>query len=151
MAQIRLAKLEDAQAIAQLMVQLGYASNPELISGKLKLLAANPLDCVFVALQGESLVGVMSVHALELFHAPGRLGRITALVIDSAHRQQGIGKLLFQRAEQFFIQTNCVRVEVTSGNHRPGAHAFYQALGFQIDERRFIKHLHSLSNQKEKT
>ncbi len=139
MTQIRLAKLEDAQAIAQLMVQLGYASNPELVSGKLELLAANPLYCVFVAQQGGTLAGVISVHALELFHAPGRLGRITALVIDAAHRQQGIGKLLFQRAEQFFIQTNCVRVEVTSGDHRPEAHTFYQSLGFQIDERRFIK------------
>lgn len=47
--------------------------------------------------------------------------------------------MLFQRAEQFFVQTDCVKVEVTSGDHRPEAHAFYQALGFKIDERRFIK------------
>lgn len=89
MTQIRLAHLEDANAIAQLMLQLGYNSSSELIRNKLELLAKNPLDCVFVAQQGEILAGVMSVHALELFHAPGRLGRITALVIDAAHRQQG--------------------------------------------------------------
>ena len=32
------------------------------------------------------------------------------------------------------------RVEVTSGDHRPAAHAFYQAIDYAVDERRFVEH-----------
>jgi hypothetical protein len=42
-------------------------------------------------------------------------------------------------AEAFAWKADCRRIEVTSGDHRPGAHVFYERLGYHIDERRFIK------------
>jgi hypothetical protein len=42
-------------------------------------------------------------------------------------------------AEAFAWAAGCKRIEVTSGDHRPEAHAFYRAIGYVEDERRFIK------------
>jgi hypothetical protein len=42
-------------------------------------------------------------------------------------------------AEDFAWDNGCVRIEITSGEHRAGAHAFYEAIGYKQDSRRFIK------------
>jgi hypothetical protein len=47
--------------------------------------------------------------------------------------------LLVDAADQLFISSGCIRAEVTSGDQRPEAHAFYQAQGYMPNERRFIK------------
>ncbi|WP_348945279.1 GNAT family N-acetyltransferase [Chitinibacter sp. FCG-7] len=135
----RPANPEDAQAISQLMQQLGYEISPELMQSKIEFMTMSEMDAVFVAEITDQIVGVISIHALELFHACGKLGRITSLVVDKNMRQQGVGKLLFSTTESFFRAQNCVRIEVTSSDHRTDAHAFYQSLGFKIDQRRFIK------------
>ena len=91
----------DAGQIASLLGQLGYPASSESVSAKLHLLAGNPHDAVFVAEIAGRLAGVVSLHVLELFHAEGRLGRITSLVVDSAHRGKGTGRRLLQAADEY--------------------------------------------------
>jgi GNAT superfamily N-acetyltransferase len=76
---------------------------------------------------------------LPLFHTPGYLARITALVVAATARGIGVGRALLAATEAYAWSTGCVRIEVTSGDHRPDAHAFYERLGYHVDERRFIK------------
>lgn len=135
----RHATQSDAGQIALLLNQLGYPASSESVSAKLHLLAANPHDAVLVAETDGRLAGVVSLHVLELFHAEGLLGRITSLVVDSAHRGKGTGGRLLQAADEYFLSCGCIRSEVTSGEHRSAAHAFYQAQGYRLDERRFVK------------
>ena len=71
--------------------------------------------------------------------AASALGRITSLVVDPGHRQCGIGRLLVAAVEEFGRAHGCIRFEVTSGDHRPEAHAFYEHLGYKLDCRRFVK------------
>jgi GNAT superfamily N-acetyltransferase len=52
----------------------------------------------------------------------------------------GIGKHLVTEAEEFAWENGCARIEITSGEHRADAHAFYEAIGYRQDSRRFIKH-----------
>lgn len=139
MPSIRPASVKDALRITELLHQLGYEVTSALVEAKITALSENPMDQVLVAESETEIVGVTSLHVLELFHVNGRLGRITSLVVDAKYRHLGIGRLLVQAADQYFIERGCVRAEVTSGDRRPGAHAFYQALGFASDERRFIK------------
>ncbi|WP_235195286.1 GNAT family N-acetyltransferase [Pseudomonas brassicacearum] len=94
---------------------------------------------MLLAQDGENIVGVISLHVLELFHQPGRLGRITSLVVDDNFRGQGVGAKLVAAADAFFTSQLCIRAEVTSSDHRIEAHTFYQRLGYAADERRFVK------------
>jgi N-acetylglutamate synthase-like GNAT family acetyltransferase len=140
---IRRAKPEDAPAIAGLMAELGYEASPSTITKKLHLLAATEFDEAFVAIENDSVVGCISVHTHELFHADGRLGRITSLVVGMGSRHLVIGSALVREAEMFSEVNGCIRVEVTSGDHRWDAHRFYLANGYAEDERRFLKKLRS--------
>jgi ribosomal protein S18 acetylase RimI-like enzyme len=85
------------------------------------------------------IVGVVSLHIFELFHVAGRLGRITSLVVDQRYRRTGIGRLLVKAADHYFASRGCARTEVISSDYRTVAHAFYQALGYAICAKRFLK------------
>ncbi|MEP5765851.1 MAG: GNAT family N-acetyltransferase [Halieaceae bacterium] len=128
--------------ISLLMAQLGYGADPELVRLKLEDFATDTLDEVFVAVSGDEIRGVVSCYITSLFHQSGSLGRITSFVVDENYRGSGVGRSLVDAAESFFRQAGCVRSEVTSGDHRPDAHAFYESCGYEEDERRFVKTYH---------
>ncbi len=142
---VRHAVLADAPEIAACRAVLGYDTPPALVAERLAAFAASAAsdaDAVFVAggPPGAPLLGVVSAHALPLFHATGRLVRLTALAVRAGSQGRGVGRALVAAAEAWAWRVGARRVEVTSGDHRPGAHAFYQALGYAPDERRFVKH-----------
>lgn len=142
---IRSAVAADAAAIAGLMGQLGYEASEALVVRKLAILAAQAGDNVLLAEVDGRVAGVISLHVLELFHAEGRIGRITSLVVDAGQRGRGVGEALVAAADRFFTGQGCVRAEVTSGDHRLAAHAFYAAQGYAPDERRFLKRYTAVS------
>jgi GNAT superfamily N-acetyltransferase len=76
---------------------------------------------------------------IPLMHADGYLGRVTSLVVAESNRRQGLGRLLLSTAEEYAWSNGCSRMEITSGDHRPDTHAFYEHLGYQVDCRRFIR------------
>lgn len=139
---VRRAELADATEIAACLSALGYGTTASLVTERLASFSKSLVDAVFVAsVSGHvPLLGVVSVHLLPLFHAPGLLGRITSLAVSSEARSKGVGKALVAAAEEWAWSEGAQRMEVTSGDHRLAAHAFYQAVGYSLDERRFIKH-----------
>ena len=139
---VRPAAPPDAAQIAACLAELGYGTPAALVRQKLAQLAASDADAVFVAHEeaGDAIVGVVSVHVIPLFHAPGSLARITALAVRRSAQGLGVGRALVAAAEAFAWGRDCRRVEVTSGDQRPGAHAFYEAVGYAVDERRFVRH-----------
>lgn len=136
---IRNAEIKDAPEIDELMVQLGYRVDRSLIEQKLYQFSGSTVDKVYVAVLERQVVGCISCHITTLFHQEGGSGRITSLVIDEKVRGAGIGKLLVKEAEQFFQDMGCIKSEVTSSNRRLDAHKFYEACGFQENDRRFSK------------
>lgn len=142
---VRTATLADAVGISVCLFELGYGTSASLVTEKLTSLLPTPIDAVFVAscLTGAGLLGVVSVHVLPLFHAHGGLARITSLAVRAEAQGQGVGQALVAAAEAWAWSQGSQRIEVTSGDHRPEAHAFYQAIGYSLDERRFIKHSHA--------
>lgn len=139
---VRRAELADATEIAACLSALGYGTSAGHVIERLASFSKSPVDAVFVALVSGHvpLLGVVSVHLLPLFHAPGLLGRITSLAVSSEARSKGVGKALVAAAEEWAWSEGAQRMEVTSGDHRLAAHAFYRAVGYSLDERRFIKH-----------
>jgi GNAT superfamily N-acetyltransferase len=142
MIPVRRAVHADASEIAGCLATLGYGTPAPLIAERLAAFASSAADVVFVAggPPGERLLGVVSAHALPLFHAPGQLVRLTALAVRAEAQGTGVGRALVAAAEAWAWSVDARRIEVTSGDHRPGAHAFYRTIGYALDERRFVKH-----------
>lgn len=141
MSSIRAADVRDAPRLVSLMRDLGYEITADLLAAKLRALTTSASDSIMVATADDALIGCIGCHVLELLHVPGRLGRITTLVVASTHQRQGVGARLVAAADAFFRAAGCVRVELTSSPHRVDAHAFYASLGFSESRKRFMKSL----------
>lgn len=139
---VRRATILDSILIAELIAELGYPMPVELMRQKIEQLAGSEADCVYVAENEGQIIAVISVHVLPLFHAAGNMGRITSLVVNASQQRSGVGRKLIEAAEAFAREKGCIKMEVTSGNHREGAHAFYEKAGYeQSPHGRFIKSL----------
>jgi ribosomal protein S18 acetylase RimI-like enzyme len=137
---VRPATESDAASISALLSELGYSLEASHVKENIALLSLSSYDTVFVAQAGSTIAGVISFHVMPLFHVVGKLGRISSLVVTIQWQRNGVGRKLVQAVEEFGWSQGCLRIEVTSGDQRKGAHLFYQSLGYQLDERRFIKH-----------
>ncbi|HEX6853502.1 MAG TPA: GNAT family N-acetyltransferase [Candidatus Polarisedimenticolaceae bacterium] len=139
---IRPAALDDAEAIAPLLGELGYPCSTEEARERLGKLLGVAGIAVFVAEVEDALAGVEVVAELTaLLHQPGRVAQITALVVGSSHRRVGAGKLLVEAAERWARDCGCARILVASAEHRHDAHAFYASIGYRHTSRRFTKDL----------
>lgn len=137
---MRIAVPDDAAAIASCLAELGYGTTEELVLERLRNFSACADDKAFVVEGADGcILGVASAHRLPLFHVSGYLVRITALAVSKAAQGAGLGRMLVTAVESWAWGAGARRIEVTSGDHRPAAHAFYQAVGYAIDERRFVK------------
>jgi GNAT superfamily N-acetyltransferase len=131
----------DAAEIAACMLSLGYGTTPDAIAIHLSHFKESPRDIVLVCAEISSLTGVASAHAIPLFHQAGELVRITALSVRQGRERQGIGRCLVRAIEHWAIARGAARIEVTSGEHRAGAHQFYEAMGYGVESRRFVKRI----------
>jgi len=136
---VRRASSEDSSRIATLLTGLGYPADEKFARERLEYLSVREDDAVWVAECAGEVAGFLSFHVTPLFHAAGGLGRITALSVDARFHRRGIGGMLVAAAESFGWERGCLRIEVTSGDHRADAHAFYETAGYGLDCRRFIK------------
>jgi GNAT superfamily N-acetyltransferase len=136
---IRYARVEDAGGIADLLRELGYPNSVDFVRRKLRQLGQSDRDRVLVCTADSRVVGLASLHVLPLLHQEGNMCRATAVAVTEARRGQGIGRKLMQSAEAFARSNGCIRMEVTSGAQREGAHAFYGRLGYEGTSRRFVK------------
>jgi GNAT superfamily N-acetyltransferase len=126
---IRPARTTDA--IHPLLEELGYPQHdPAATTARLRTWINNPAGEVYVAEADQQLVGVIAVHLIPFFEREGTWARIVALVVSSQARRQGVGTHLLKAAENFATTHDCLRIEVTSANHRSPAHTFYESHGY---------------------
>ncbi len=130
----------DIPAFPALLAQLGYPADEEAVTARIQKIAWGG-GRVIVARDDEHVAGFLTLAFLPQIHHDDPLCRITALVVDEAARGGGIGRQLVAEAERIACQHGCLRIEVTSADHRKGAHGFYQALGYAEKRKRFFKNL----------
>ena len=138
---VRRGCVRDAAEIAACMHTLGYGTTPEAVAIQLTHFRESSRDIVLVCAEISSLTGVVSAHAIPVFHQPGELVRITALSVRQGRARQGIGRCLIRAIENWAVARGAARIEVTSGDHREGAHRFYRAMGYGVESLRFIKRM----------
>ncbi|WP_162615987.1 GNAT family N-acetyltransferase [Solilutibacter oculi] len=131
---IRHARDEDAGAIADLCVQLGYAATADEIASRLRKLLAMPTQAVFVACDEDDSVRGYIATEQRLLLESGAHVEIVGLAVDAAHRRGGAGRALLTAAESWAYRRGVSRLRVRSNVLREEAHAFYPGMGYALDK-----------------
>lgn len=134
---LRAAIASDAPAIVALLTELGYSVERAAIPQRLSAIESEGGMVVVVVDAGGAALGLMSMARHSVLHASGSVAYITALVTASAARRRGVGQRLVAAAKAWAKEHGCVRLTVTSAEHRSDAHAFYPACGMPYTGRRF--------------
>lgn len=139
---IRRAEASDAQALSELLTQLGYPSSVSDVVARLDALANFPRAVAFVAVNGYGeVVGLVTGHLFPSIHDNQLVGWLTTLVVLEDARGAGIGSSLVEHIEKWATQGGAKRLAVTSATHREEAHAFYEKRDYQRTGVRFGKKL----------
>jgi GNAT superfamily N-acetyltransferase len=130
--EVRLAAKNDAEALALLAGDLGYPSTSAQVRERLGGVEGDPRHATFVAVarSGEIVGWIELAENRSLAH--DARAEITGLVVDSAHRGEGVGRLLVERGEVWARERGLGAIGVRSNVTRDGAHAFYLGLGYAV-------------------
>lgn len=133
-AQIRVrpATAGDAERIAILSGQLGYASTEEQVRQRLRRLEGNSEHAALVAeAPGGEVVGWLHVHLAHTLELDTQ-AEISGLVVDESWRSRGVGAVMMERAEQWARKKGCKMIRLRTNVIRERAHAFYERLGYEL-------------------
>ncbi len=138
--EIRRARDEDCETIAELLGELGYPASPDEAVRRLSKLRSSDY-VVFVSVRDGQVVGLMSLHPVNCLHSSSPACYLMGLVTRATMHGHGIGTALLEEAERWAREHGCDRVRLTSATHRTAAHAFYERQGFPETGRRFAKQI----------
>ena len=136
---VRAATATDADDLARLCTQLGYAAAPDAMPARLDRLSADPNARAFVAEADGAVAGLITVHLRHTLNHEAPIAQITLLVTEEAVRGRGIGRALVDAAEDWAKSKGTHRINVTTQLSRAGAHAFYERVGYTHTGRRYGK------------
>lgn len=134
----RTATPADAQALSDLLTELGFPASPPEVARRLENLMGMG-EIVIVRTRGDEILGFVTLHRTPVLHRAARVGRLTALVVASRERGRGHGRALVAAAERHLASAGCELIEVTSNFKHAGAHTFYERLGYVKTSFRFGK------------
>ncbi len=138
---IRVAEMNDAAALAQLMCELGYETTKSEMQMRMERIAADDYYRTFVAVLDGKVCGMIGTLACPSYEHNDPGGRILALATLGTMRRRGIGRALIATAEKDFTQRGIRRVAVNTRLAREDAHKFYESLGYERNGWRFVKQL----------
>ena len=121
---------------------LGYSFSPEKTASQLAKLTQDSHHFLlgFVDSTNHDLLGYVHAEVYEsLYSNPGF--NILALAVLPQTQGKGIGKILLKGLEQEAEKRGYKFIRLNSADHRLGAHAFYERVGYTCDkvQKRFIK------------
>jgi GNAT superfamily N-acetyltransferase len=138
---IRVAEINDAVALAQLMCELGYETTKSEMQMRLQRIATDERLRAFVAVCAGKVCGMIGALTYPRIEHNDFSGRIVALVIKSTMRRRGMGRALITFAEKDFAQRGIRRVALNTQFAREDAHKFYESLGYDRNGWRYVKQL----------
>ena len=138
---IRVAEMNDAAALAQLMCELGYETTKSEMRMRMERIAADECYRTFVAVLDGKVCGMIGTLTCPGYEHNDLSGRILALAILSTMRRRGIGRALIATAESDFVHRGIRRVALNTRLAREDAHKFYESLGYERNGWRFVKQL----------
>ena len=136
-------KTTDVAAICEINIEaLGYSFSLEETNSQLAKLSQDSHHYLlgFEDSTNHDLLGYVHAEVYEsLYSKPGF--NILALAVLPQTQGQGIGKTLLQGLEQEAKKRGYNFIRLNSADHRLGAHAFYEKVGYTCDkvQKRFIR------------
>jgi ribosomal protein S18 acetylase RimI-like enzyme len=86
-------------------------------------------DLFFVAVAEEAVVGTV------LGGYDGHRGWVYAVAVRPQHRRRGVGGALLRRLEAALVERGCLKVNLQVRAANAGVVAFYEKLGYAVEER----------------
>jgi GNAT superfamily N-acetyltransferase len=136
---VRPAGAADAEAVAELVGQLGYPTTAQEVIGRLASLRDVPSAIVLVAETDGLVSGLVTAHLFHSIHSTPLVAWLTTLVVRDSCQHSGVGRQLAAAVEGWARSRGALRISVTSGKHRDGAHAFYEHIGYERTGLRLTK------------
>ena len=128
---IREIAVSDAESVARLSAELGYAVSAAAMAERILRLEGTPHRAVFVACMSDSVVAWIDVG--EVCHLQSEpAGEIGGFVVAEGFRSTGIGRELICRAEQWARDRGLERMVVRCQIKRDAAHRFYLREGYEL-------------------
>jgi GNAT superfamily N-acetyltransferase len=137
---VRDAQAADAEPIAGLLAQLGYPAQAGAVGSRLERLRIVG-DRVVVAELDGAVVGLAHLQVAPAIELDRPASKISALVVDEAHRGRGVGRALVEEMEVEARARGCEVLFLTTAARRKAAHAFYERVGLEETGKRFAKEL----------
>jgi len=137
---IRDAQAADAPAIALLLGQLGYPTEPSAVERRLERLRILGDRIVVADLDGHA-VGLAHLQVAPALERDRPAAKVGALVVDDSYQGRGIGRALVQTMEDEARLRGCELLFLTTAARRKDAHHFYVSVGLEETGKRFAKEL----------
>ena len=133
---MRRARLSDLAALLSLYQKLAGEKRSALPAGAeraeaiLREILEQPSRQLLVAEVDGKLAGTADmVIVSNLTHDGLPWAIVENVVVAEEHRRQGVARRLFEQLFETARAYGCCKVELVSGKHRTGAHAFYRSVG----------------------
>ena len=139
---IRKATLGDQKAISELLSQLEYPGTETFIAAKIQAILQQPQSELLVYEAKQQVLAFACLVFITQLASKGDYARISYLVVDSANRSQGIGKIMETHCVRLASQRNGELIELHCHQRRKDAYRFYLRQGYQESPIYFIKRIH---------
>ena len=140
---LRALKPTDTASIYEINKEaLGYAFSPDETARQLAKLSQDPHHFLlgYEDSTNHDLLGYVHAEVYESLYSNAGFN-ILALAVLPQMQGKGIGKALLKGLEQETEKRGYQFIRLNSADHRIGAHAFYEQVGYTCDklQKRFIK------------
>ena len=133
---VREARVEDLRGVLELYAQ------PELDDGEclrleeaealMREMRAYPHYRLYVALLDGRVVGTFTLLiARNLTHGGAPSAVVESVAVAPDLQGEGVGRAMMAHAREVCRRAGCYKMALSSNLRRSGAHAFYEALGFE--------------------
>lgn len=131
---IRLAQIEDAPQLLDLMYQRGYPQSLESMTSRLEHYIASPNYGIWIAQDAGIYTGLIAIALYELFTQASKRCRLESLIVQTVENTPcwTTAETLLTVARKYAYHNGCSIFDLTSSINREeaGWHAFYKAQGF---------------------
>lgn len=134
---VRTAVAADAQRVSDLLAVLGYELTLEQVERERHQRGTE----VLVAEQAGGTRGVLAMHTRRHFQLASVVSSIDALVVDPAHRNEGVGTALVRSAVEVAERSGAALIDLNSAIERVDARRFYEGHGFDVVSHHFRRWL----------